>query len=171
MKLLIAGSRNISLSLPQLDSWILAIPTKVTEVVSGGAKGVDLVGEAWAKAKGVPVRQFLPDWSLGKKAGPLRNKLMVDYADGALIVWDGQSRGTKSTIEYLKNQEKNYVLKILPTPGQQSENTIIGAADNLAAIALEWHRKLSLNERHMSCSLQNPCDLWEALQVYRALKH
>jgi predicted Rossmann fold nucleotide-binding protein DprA/Smf involved in DNA uptake len=170
MKLLIAGSRNIPLSLPQLDSWILAIPTKVTEVVSGGAKGVDLVGEAWAKTKGVPVRQFLPDWSLGKKAGPIRNKLMVDYADGALIVWDGESRGTKSTIDYLEKSEKKYVLKISPTPAQRNEKSLIIAADNLAAVALEWHRTKTQNERHMACSLENPCDLWIALQVYKAQK-
>lgn len=170
MKLLIAGSRDIPLSVPQLDSWILAIPTKVTEVVSGGARGVDLVGEAWAKYKGLPVRQFLPDWSLGKRAGPLRNKAMVDYASAALIVWDGQSRGTKSTIDYLKAAEKNYVLKIMPTAAQRNQNALIGAADRLAEVALEWHRKLPLNERHMSCSLQNPCDLWIALQVYKSQK-
>lgn len=170
MKLLIAGSRNISPSVSQIEGWITDIPAKVSELVSGGAKGVDLAGEAWAKAHGVPVRQFLPDWSLGKKAGPLRNKAMVDYADAALVVWDGESRGTQSTIDFLKMADKNFVLKILPTSGQRTETALIKAADKIVELAIEWHRTKLPGEKHMSCSLKNPCDLWQALQVYRALK-
>ena len=170
MKILIAGSRDIFPEVSQIDLWLKAIPATITEVVSGGAKGVDLAGEAWAKAHGVPVRQFLPDWTLGKKAGPIRNRLMVDYAGGALLIWDGESRGTKSTLDYLREKEKNFVLKILPTAAQRNENAIVLAADRVAQLATEWHRQFAPNERHMACSHENPCDLWIALQVYTAIK-
>lgn len=36
-----------------------------------------------------------PDWSLGKGAGHKRNTQMAEYADGAIIFWDGKSKGSK----------------------------------------------------------------------------
>lgn len=72
----------------------------VTEVVSGGAYGVDMLGAKFAKDCGLPVKFFYPDWDgLGKRAGFVRNQEMADYADALIAVWDGQSRGTKDMID------------------------------------------------------------------------
>lgn len=71
----------------------------ITEVVSGGAKGVDSLGEVWAHSMGVPVKVFPADWDKhGKKAGFVRNAEMAEYADALIAVWDGQSRGTYDMI-------------------------------------------------------------------------
>lgn len=70
-----------------------------TEVVSGGAFGVDEIGEAWAEANSVPVKKFKAAWDeYGKSAGPIRNRQMAEYADALLAVWDGKSPGTKNMI-------------------------------------------------------------------------
>lgn len=77
-----------------------------SEIVSGGAKGVDSFAEAWAKLHLIPVKIFKPDWSAGKKAGALRNRQIVDYCDELIAFWDGQSKGTKISIEMAKTANK-----------------------------------------------------------------
>lgn len=72
----------------------------VSTVVSGGARGADTLAERWAKSRGVPTEVYPADWERhGKSAGFIRNKLIVDNADAVLAFWDGQSRGTKMTID------------------------------------------------------------------------
>lgn len=70
------------------------------EIVSGGAKGADALGEKYAKEKGYKLKRFIAEWDkYGKKAGILRNHEMAIYADALLAYWDGQSRGTKNMID------------------------------------------------------------------------
>lgn len=99
MKTIIAGSRTITN--PQIvRNAILAAGWPITEVVCGGARGVDDLGALWAKENGVPVKLMRADWTLhGKAAGPIRNDEMAKYAEALIAVWDGQSRGTKHMIE------------------------------------------------------------------------
>ncbi len=50
--------------------------------------------------KPTPDMIFKADWDAhGKAAGPIRNKTMIDKADGLIAFWDGKSRGTKNCIE------------------------------------------------------------------------
>jgi len=99
MKVIIAGSREIT-SMHYVNLAIQESGFDITEVVSGGARGVDQLGERWAKEHGIPIKRFLPNWEkYGKKAGPLRNKLMSLYADALIAVYDGESKGTKNMIE------------------------------------------------------------------------
>jgi hypothetical protein len=101
VKTIIAGSRTIT-DYRWVEGAIADSGIVVTEVVSGGCRGVDIFGERWAREHGVPVRVFRPDWDRhGKAAGPIRNRQMIDYVapGGALVaVWDGQSRGTADVI-------------------------------------------------------------------------
>lgn len=70
------------------------------EIVSGGARGADALGERYAKDRGYELRRFPADWNkYGKRAGYLRNVQMANYADALLAFWDGKSRGTKNMIE------------------------------------------------------------------------
>jgi len=76
---------------------------EITEVVSGGASGVDALGERYAKENGIPLRIFPADWDKhGNAAGPIRNKQMADYADALIALWDGQSKGTASMVSLAK---------------------------------------------------------------------
>ena len=79
------------------------------EDVCGKCKGPDTFGERLTREYGGDVTDFLPDWNKrGKAAGPIRNEAMAKYASegdepGLLIAfWDGESRGTKSMIDYAK---------------------------------------------------------------------
>jgi hypothetical protein len=104
MKVIIAGSRTYKNynELKQICDFYLR-NQKSVEIVSGGAKGADLLGERYAKERGLKIKVFTPDWErFGKKAGIIRNEEMAKYADGLIAFWDGQSRGTKHMIEYAK---------------------------------------------------------------------
>ena len=109
MKVIVAGGRDFKdykLLKCTLDSFQQEYG-KITEVISGTAKGVDKLGEEYANENNIPIKRFVPDWKgLGKKAGFVRNRQMGDYAkkhNGMLVAfWDKQSRGTKGMIEYAK---------------------------------------------------------------------
>lgn len=91
---------------------------QITEVVCGGAKGADDLGRNHAICMDLDLKMFPADWDkLGRRAGPLRNIQMGDYADQLLALWDGESRGTKHMIEYMQKLNKPvyvYNLKELP---------------------------------------------------------
>jgi hypothetical protein len=102
MKVIIAGSRTIT----EYDDVVTAFQEwpywECTEIVSGGARGVDRLGERIAKEWNLPVTKFIPGWDeFGKRAGYLRNAEMAKYADGLIAVWDGQSKGTKHMIDLM----------------------------------------------------------------------
>jgi YspA, cpYpsA-related SLOG family len=102
VKTIIAGSRGItSYALIQREMEPLLWEWKISQVVSGGARGVDQLGEQWAKRNNIPVVQFIPNWNgyAGKRAGLVRNVRMAEYAQALVAFWDGRSRGTKHMIE------------------------------------------------------------------------
>lgn len=102
MRTIIAGSRHV-VDAAQVELAIRGSGFEITSVVSGKAKGVDTLGEAWAKARGIPVHPYpvLPaDWArYGYSAGPRRNQRMAENADALIAIWDGISRGTKDMID------------------------------------------------------------------------
>lgn len=99
MKTIIAGSRTVQ-EYDAVSEAISESGIEVTEVVSGGADGVDSLGERWATEHDVPVTEFHPDWeTYGGYAGLRRNEEMVEYADALIAVWDQQSSGTQHVIE------------------------------------------------------------------------
>lgn len=106
MRVIIAGSRSFN-DYSRLISAIKDSELHITEIVSGGAKGADKLGEEWADMYHIPIKQFIPDWyNLGKAAGMIRNKEMAEYGDSAIVFWDGQSKGSKNMIEQMQNLGK-----------------------------------------------------------------
>ena len=105
MKTIIAGSRSI-LDYEVVKEFINSLDLGITEVVSGGAVGPDIYGEIWACENKIPIKYFPADWKKhGKAAGPIRNEEMIDYIGKngqVIIIWDGESRGTLSTIRLAK---------------------------------------------------------------------
>jgi hypothetical protein len=99
MKTIIAGSRNIT------DYDVVAygcsvIPWRITEVVSGCARGADYLGLEWAQEFDLPVRKFPANWNkYGKAAGYYRNREMAKYAKACIVFWDGESKGSKHMID------------------------------------------------------------------------
>lgn len=98
MKVIIAGSRNIT-SFAVVEAAIKQSGFEITEVVSGRCRGVDLLGEDWAKRNGIPVKPFPADWDKhGKSAGPIRNMQMAEYAEALIAIPKAHSKGTKDMI-------------------------------------------------------------------------
>ena len=113
MKVIIAGSRSIN-DYALVKQAIEKAAFSITEVVSGGANGVDKLGEKWALENNIPIKQFLPDWNAhGKAAGPIRNSEMVAYSDALIAVYDGISKGTKDTITKVQNANKQAFIYIV----------------------------------------------------------
>lgn len=101
MKVIVAGSRNFnnySLLEKTLNSFSETHGS--IEIVSGGARGADTLGERYAKEHNCPLKVFPAEWDkFGKGAGYIRNAEMAAYADALVAFWDGQSKGTKHMIE------------------------------------------------------------------------
>jgi hypothetical protein len=100
MKCIIAGSRSIT-SFQTVKAAIESCPwlDEVTEVVTGGAQGVDTLGDNWAWCAKLDRTIMKANWEKhGKSAGFQRNSRMADYADALILVWDGSSRGSKNML-------------------------------------------------------------------------
>lgn len=99
MKVIIAGSRDYD----DYDVLLEAINEAqfdISTVVSGGARGVDALGERYASETNKALDIHKADWKAhGRGAGPVRNKKMAENADALIAIWDGQSPGTKNMIE------------------------------------------------------------------------
>jgi hypothetical protein len=114
---IISGSRHLHVTHAQISDGLDALTDEFgivcSEVVSGCARGVDRGGESYAAACGdLPIKRFpitQQDWrTYGKSAGPRRNMHMAQYADAALLFWDGQSRGTKDMLEQMQGRRKPF---------------------------------------------------------------
>ncbi len=102
MKIAVIGSRNLTVQ--HLEFYL---PEGITELVSGGARGIDSCAREYARQKGMKLTEFFPNYSLYGRSAPLvRNDLIIDYADEVIAFWDGKSHGTKYVIEQCKRRHK-----------------------------------------------------------------
>lgn len=101
MKTIIAGSRTFH-NPEILEIALKHVSWEITEVVSGRAKGIDKLGEQWARKHNIPVKFFPAKWERGLSAGYHRNLEMAEYADALLAIWDGKSKGTGHMIDIAK---------------------------------------------------------------------
>ena len=102
MKVAIVGSRGLS-----VEDFSPYLPPETTEIVSGGAKGIDQCAAVYAEAHGLPLTEFKPDYRRYGKGAPLKRNLeIVDYADHVLIFWDGTSRGSRFVINACEKSGK-----------------------------------------------------------------
>jgi len=105
---IVAGSRDIG---PEhtLEIWSMIwryhCDTPITELISGGARGIDTYAAQWAIQHGIPLKTMKADWNqFGKSAGYRRNVEMANEADALLAIWDGESKGTRHMIDIAKKK-------------------------------------------------------------------
>lgn len=109
MKVAIIGSRNLCVN--DLQKFI---PADVTEIVSGGAKGIDRCAARYADFHNIKLTVFLPEYNRYGKAAPLkRNLKIIEYADLVIAFWDGKSKGTKYVIDNCKKQNIKLIIHII----------------------------------------------------------
>lgn len=101
MKIAIIGSRNLEVN--DLENYVFG----ASEIVSGGARGIDTCAEKYASEKGIKLKVFLPDYKRYGKGAPLKRNLeIIEYADRVIAFWDGKSRGTKFVIDQCEKINK-----------------------------------------------------------------
>lgn len=124
MKVVIAGSRHIT-DIKYIEEAVKKSKFNITELVSGGAGGVDKLGEEYAIKNCIPIKNFIPDWNntkaknaiiktnkFGKKynanAGFERNEKMAEYMDACIAIMDidNDTPGTSDMIKRAKNHNK-----------------------------------------------------------------
>lgn len=109
MKVAVVGSRNLTIN--NLGDYL---PEDTTEIVSGGARGIDRCARAYAKTHNIKLTGFLPQYEIYGRAAPLkRNLQIIRYADMVLAFWDGKSHGTRFVIENCKKE--NVPIKVFTT--------------------------------------------------------
>ena len=121
MKVIFAGSRTIP---PWVGDELAEMAGRIahlrcwtiTEIVYGGARGMDECGRRWAERHGVPFKKFAADWSQGKKAGLLRNIEMAEYADALIAVTAG-TPGTRHMIQTARRRKLPMI--VIATSGRE----------------------------------------------------
>lgn len=110
---IIAGSRGIT-NYSLVKEAIKESGFKIKEIVSGGAIGVDSLGERYAKENNIPLNIFYARWDLfGKRAGRVRNEEMARNADALIAIHDGISNGTRHMIEIAKQKGLKVYVKVI----------------------------------------------------------
>lgn len=95
MKVAVIGSRGLMIN--NLENYL---PPETTEIISGGAKGIDTCARNYAISHGLKLTEFLPEYDKYGRSAPLkRNITIIEAADLVLAFWDGTSRGTKFVID------------------------------------------------------------------------
>ena len=122
---IVAGSRsfnNYSMLKEKLDYYL---SVKISQgfkihIVSGGAKGADILAEQYAKEKGYESLVFPADWNrFDKSAGYKRNRQMHEFIAqfpyrACVCFWDGISHGTADNFN-LCNEYKTPLRKVIFT--------------------------------------------------------
>ncbi len=102
MKIAIIGSRNLRVK--DLGKYL---PDNVTEIVSGGARGIDICAKEYAMKNKIKLTEFLPQYEKYGRGAPLKRNLeIINYADEVIAFWDGSSKGTYFVIDNCKKQNK-----------------------------------------------------------------
>ena len=105
MRLAIIGGRDFS-NYDLLNEILTPYKSRISLIVSGGARGADSLGEKWAIENGFETLIFLADWGKhGKKAGFIRNVDIIKNSDGVIAFWDGKSKGTAHSLSLTKKSK------------------------------------------------------------------
>ena len=94
MRVAIIGSREL-----EIEDFSPYLPAEITEIVSGGARGIDRCARRYAYRQGLKLKEFLPDYDQHGRSAPLIRNLVVAF-------WDGSSPGTRFVIENCKKKNK-----------------------------------------------------------------
>lgn len=98
----VVGSKSFA-DYDKMKTVLDATLTKNAILISGGAAGADSLAEKYAIERGRDIKVIMPDWdNEGPSAGFKRNKDIVENASIVVAFHDGQSKGTRNTIDLAK---------------------------------------------------------------------
>lgn len=110
MKLAIIGSRAMTdyeWLCQRIQHIVNAHQYTISTIISGGAKGADMLGERYAIEYNMPCIVHQAQWQqYGRKAGIIRNQDIIHDSDIVIAFWDGISKGTKDSINKARKKGK-----------------------------------------------------------------
>lgn len=98
----VVGSREFH-NYAQLKGVLDEFVAQEDWLISGGALGADSMAQRYAKERGLSILVIYPDWRIGKGAGFLRNKKIVENSDLVIAFYRKghfQEGGTKNTASW-----------------------------------------------------------------------
>lgn len=113
-KLGIVGSRNPGMSYEEWETLIVAIIKldEVSEIISGGAKGIDSYGKILAIKNQVPFKEYIPEYGkYGRKATLIRNRQIVENSDKIIAFPSQGSTGTYHTLSIARELNKPVIIQ------------------------------------------------------------
>lgn len=109
MKVAIIGTRR---PLIEYDEWERIVLnhidlTSLTEIISGGAIGIDSYAKRFAESHNIPLTEYVPQYALyGRRAALLRNVDIVQVADMIIAFPTSESRGTYHALREARRLNK-----------------------------------------------------------------
>lgn len=121
------------------------LPEGTTELISGGANGVDSLAADYATKHRLPIRVLRPDYDrYFYSCAPLeRNQLIVNAADFVVAVWDGSSAGTKDAVRRAEKAGK-------PVRVYSPDGTLLFRIPPDQPFARKTSRKVSVKSKNAS---------------------
>lgn len=115
VKTAVIGSRNLIIE--DIGKYI---PENTTELLSGGARGVDTCVRIYAKERGIKLTEILPEYEKYGRAAPIkRNVGIIEKADTVVALWNGKSKGTEFVINYCKKHNKTIKIYVIKEKGEE----------------------------------------------------
>ncbi len=106
MKVAIVGSRHFA-EPARVADYVKSLPPNAS-ILTGSASGVDAAATKAARERGMAV-QVMPasfeELADASKAAA-RNQRLVDACDVLVAFWDGQSKGTRATVDRALDSRK-----------------------------------------------------------------
>jgi len=97
MKVAVIGSRGLHDEC--YDCISDNIPVGCSEIITGGAVGIDTVAARYASEHSLKLSIIEPDYDAHDRSAPIiRNEEIVRASDFVLVIWDGRSRGSLNVI-------------------------------------------------------------------------
>ena len=107
MKIGIIGSRKLKLNPLEIMERLKGF--EVSEIISGGAKGIDTTARMVAKILNVPCREFKPEYfKYGRIAPFIRNEKIIETSDVIFAFWNGNSTGTENALNIARRKNKPF---------------------------------------------------------------
>jgi hypothetical protein len=104
MRVLVCGGRHYNDALT-FGSWLGGIQRDhgITQIIQGGATGADFLARQYADFQNIPVRTFEAEWGrLGRAAGPIRNRQMLEEGKPDIVVAFPGGNGTADMVRQAK---------------------------------------------------------------------
>ena len=99
LRVAIVGSRHFP-DLERVESFVDGLPAG-TRLVTGSASGVDAAASRAARRRGMAVQVIGAGFEEARDRGAAeaRNQRLVDQCDLLVAFWDGESNGTRATVD------------------------------------------------------------------------